>query len=214
MTKRKRSRRWLEEHFSDTYVKRAQQEGARSRAVYKLEEIDRRDRLLKPGMSVIDLGAAPGGWSEYAATRVGAHGRVVALDVLPMDALADVTFIQGDFREQEVFDQLMAVASERSVDLVLCDMAPNLSGVKATDQARAMYLVELALELAHRVLHDGGTLLVKMFQGEGSEEYLRALRESFSKILIRKPQASRSRSSEVYVLARNYIIKESGNTQG
>jgi len=207
VTQRKRNRRWLDEHFSDAFVKRAQKEGVRSRAVYKLEEIDRKDRLLKSGMTVIDLGASPGGWSEYAAQRVGDRGRVVAVDLLPMDSLAGVSFIQGDFREQEVLDELLAQVKERSVDLVLSDMAPNLSGVKAADQARAMYLVELALELAQRVLRQGGGLLVKMFQGEGSEDYLRALRESFGKVLIRKPQASRSCSSEVYVLARNYIIK-------
>ncbi len=208
MTQRKRNRRWLNEHFSDAYVKRAQKEGARSRAVYKLEEIDRKDRLFTPGMTVIDLGAAPGGWSEYAVERVGDRGRVIALDLLPMDSLAGVTFIQGDFREQEVLDELLTHVNAHSVDLVLSDMAPNLSGVKAMDQARAMYLVELALELAQQVLRQGGGLLVKMFQGEGSEDYLRTLREKFGKVLIRKPQASRSRSSEVYVLARNYIIKE------
>ncbi|GAB4358582.1 MAG: 23S rRNA (uridine(2552)-2'-O)-methyltransferase RlmE [Gammaproteobacteria bacterium] len=207
MTRRKGSHRWLDEHFSDPYVKRAQRDGNRSRAVYKLEEIDRRDRLFQPGMTIIDLGAAPGGWSEYAASRVGASGRVIALDLLPMEALNGVTLLQGDFREPEVLEQLLSLVGERSVDWVLSDMAPNLSGIKVTDQARAMHLVELALDLAQRVLRPGGGMLVKLFQGEGADQFLNSVRESFAKVLIRKPQASRSRSPEVYVLARNYIIK-------
>lgn len=208
MTQRRKSRRWLDEHFADRYVKRAQQEGARSRAVYKLEELDRRDRLLKPGMTVIDLGAAPGGWSEYAAQRVGEGGRVIALDVLPMEPIAGVTVLQGDFRDEPVLARLLETLGDRQADLVLSDMAPNLSGVKVADQARAMHLVELALDLARQVLRPGGDLVVKLFQGEGSEQYLRELRDVFSKVLIRKPDASRSRSAEVYVLARNYIIKK------
>ncbi len=207
MSQRKKNRRWLDEHFADSYVKRAQKEGARSRAVYKLEELDRRDQLIKPGMTVVDLGAAPGGWSEYAAQRVGESGRIVALDLLPMNPIAGVTVLQGDFRDDEVLARLHACLENRQVDLVLSDMAPNLSGVKVVDQARAMHLVELALELAREVLKPGGDLLVKLFQGEGSEQFLRELRGSFSKVLIRKPQASRSRSAEVYVLARNCIIK-------
>lgn len=208
MSRRKGSRRWLDEHFTDPYVKRAQQEGARSRAVYKLEELDARDHLLKPGMTVVDLGAAPGGWSEYAAQRVGENGCVVALDLLPMDPVAGVTVLQGDFRDDDVLESLLTCLGKRPVDLVLSDMAPNLSGVKVADQARAMHLVELALELARQVLRPGGDLLVKLFQGQGSEQFLRELRESFSKVLIRKPHASRSRSAEVYVLARSYIIRE------
>ena len=208
MTQRKKSRRWLDEHFSDTFVKRAQKEGARSRAIYKLEEIDTRNRLLKPGMTVVDLGAAPGGWSEYAARRVGESGKVIALDILPMNSIADVTVLQGDFRDDETLTLLLETLGNRPVDLVLSDMAPNLSGVKVTDQARAMHLIELALDLARQVLRPGGDLLVKLFQGEGSEQFLRDLRKNFAKVLIRKPQASRSRSAEVYVLARNYIIKK------
>jgi len=208
MTQRKKSRRWLDEHFSDRYVKRAQKEGARSRAVYKLEELDRRDHLIKPGMTLIDLGAAPGGWSEYAAQHVGDSGLVIALDILPMSPIAGVTAIQGDFRDDAVLEQLLGVINDRPVDLVLSDMAPNLSGVKVADQARAMHLVELALDLARQVLRPGGDLLVKLFQGEGSENFLKELRNSFAKVLIRKPDASRARSAEVYVLARNYIIKK------
>lgn len=208
MTQRKKSRRWLDEHFSDSFVKRAQQEGARSRAVYKLEEIDARDRVLKAGMTIIDLGAAPGGWSEYAVRQVGEGGRVIALDILPMHAINGVTVLEGDFRDDEVLARLLECLGDRPVDLVLSDMAPNLSGVKVADQARAMHLVELALELARQVLRPGGDLLVKLFQGEGSEQLLRDLRENFAKVLIRKPQASRARSAEVYVLARNYIIKK------
>lgn len=208
MTQRKKSRRWLDEHFSDRYVKRAQKEGARSRAVYKLEELDRRDHLIKPGMTLIDLGAAPGGWSEYAAQHVGDSGLVIALDILPINPIAGVTAIQGDFRDDAVLEQLLGVINDRPVDLVLSDMAPNLSGVKVADQARAMHLVELALDLARQVLRPGGDLLVKLFQGEGSENFLKELRNSFAKVLIRKPDASRARSAEVYVLARNYIIKK------
>lgn len=206
MTGRRHNRRWLEEHLTDAYVKRARQEGLRSRAVYKLREIDSKDRLLRPGMIVVDLGAAPGGWSEYAAQRVGGNGRVIALDLLPMDPIAGVTCLQGDFGEHETLERLVAVVGEAAVDLVLSDMAPNLSGVKVTDQARALQLAESALALVGRALAPGGDFLVKMFQGEGSDLYLRNLRKIFGKVLIRKPMASRSRSAEFYVLARNYIV--------
>ncbi len=206
MARSKSSSRWLQRHHADDYVRRAQQAGYRSRAVYKLLEIQERDRILRPGMTVVDLGAAPGGWSQVAAKIVGDRGRVVALDVLAMDALAGVEFVQGDFREQAVLDQLLNIVGDRGVDLVICDMAPNSSGMKAVDQPRAMYLAELALELAQRVLVPGGDLLVKVFQGVGIEEYRRALRASFDKILTRKPKASRPSSREGYLLARNYKL--------
>lgn len=206
MARSKSSNRWLQEHFNDAYVKRAQQEGYRSRAVFKLLEIQDRDSLLRPGMTVVDLGAAPGGWSEAAVRLVGDRGRVVALDILPMDAIAGVEFIQGDFREEEVLERLMECVGNRPVDLVMSDMAPNISGTKAVDQPRAMYLAELALDLARRVLAPGGDFLVKVFQGEDFDTYLREVRGSFGKVLIRKPKASRPRSREVYLLARNYLV--------
>ena len=200
----KTSGKWLKEHFDDPYVKRAQQEGWRSRAVYKLQEIDEKDRLLRRGMTVVDLGAAPGSWSEWVARKVQPGGRVIALDVLPMDALADVTFIQGDFREEAVLEQLLAAIGENPVDLVLSDMAPNLSGMKAVDQPRAMYLAELSLDLAERVLRPGGDVLFKAFTGEGLDEFKRQLRSRFGKLLVRKPAASRPRSPEIYLLARDF----------
>ncbi|MDD3447431.1 MAG: 23S rRNA (uridine(2552)-2'-O)-methyltransferase RlmE [Gammaproteobacteria bacterium] len=206
MARSKSSNRWLQEHFNDAYVKRAQQEGYRSRAVFKLLEIQERDKLLRPGMTVVDLGAAPGGWSEAAVRLVGDRGRVVALDILPMDAIAGVEFIQGDFREDEVLDRLIGCVGNRPVDLVMSDMAPNISGTKAVDQPRAMYLAELALDLARRVLAPGGDFLVKVFQGEDFDAYLREVRGSFGKVMIRKPKASRPRSREVYLLARNYLV--------
>ena len=200
----KTSGKWLKEHFDDPYVRRAQQEGWRSRAVYKLQEIDEKDRLLRRGMTVVDLGAAPGSWSEWVARKVQPGGRVIALDVLPMDALADVTFIQGDFRAEAVLEQLLAVIGENPVDLVLSDMAPNLSGMKAVDQPRAMYLAELSLDLAERVLRPGGDLLIKAFTGEGLDEFKRQLRSRFGKLQVRKPAASRPRSPEIYLLARDF----------
>lgn len=205
MAKRsKTSGKWLKEHFDDPYVKRAQQEGWRSRAVYKLMEIDERDRLLQRGMTVVDLGAAPGSWSEWVARKVQPGGRVIALDILPMDSLPDVTFIQGDFREQTVLDQLLATIGEQPVDLVISDMAPNISGMKAVDQPRAMYLAELALDLAEQVLRPGGDLLIKAFTGEGLDAFKRQLRARFGKLQVRKPRASRPRSPEIYLLARDF----------
>ncbi len=207
MAKRsKSSDRWLKEHFSDEYVRRAQKEGWRSRAVFKLEEIQGRDRLLKPGMTVVDLGAAPGGWSQFAARIVGAKGAVVALDILAMDALAGVEFIQGDFREDQVLASLRALLGERPVDLVMSDMAPNMSGMDAVDQPRSMYLAELALDFAAQVLRPGGDFLVKVFQGAGFDEFVRDARARFGKVTVRKPQASRARSREVYLLGRNYRV--------
>lgn len=207
MAKRsKSSKRWLKEHFEDEFVRRAQAAGYRSRAVFKLLEIDEKDRLLRPGMRVIDLGAAPGGWSQAVADRVGDRGRVIALDILPMDALAGVEFIQADFREEEGLQKILDTLGDMPVDLVLSDMAPNISGMKAVDQPRAMYLTELALDLARQVLKPGGDLLVKGFQGEGFDEFFGELKRSFAKVIVRKPKASRGRSREVYVLARNYHL--------
>jgi 23S rRNA (uridine2552-2'-O)-methyltransferase len=202
----KSSGRWLQEHFEDEYVKKAQKDGYRSRAVFKLLEIDEKDQLLKPGMTVVDLGAAPGGWSEVAAQRVGSKGRVIALDILPMDSLPGVTFIQGDFREEGPYQALLEALDDRPVDLVMSDMAPNISGMKAVDQPRAMYLAELALELARKVLKPGGDLLVKAFNGEGIDAYKQELRRDFNKLSVRKPRASRSRSAEIYLLARGYNV--------
>jgi 23S rRNA (uridine2552-2'-O)-methyltransferase len=206
MARSKTSSGWLKEHFNDQYVVRAQQEGYRSRAAYKLLEIDDKDKLLKPGMTVVDLGAAPGGWTQIAANRVGSKGLVVALDILEMDPIPEVTVLHGDFREDEVLQQLLAALDGKPVDLVMSDMAPNMSGVKSVDQPRAMYLVELTLELCRTVLKPGGNMLVKLFQGEGSEAFIKECRAAFGKVIIRKPAASRGRSREVYLLARNYIV--------
>ncbi len=204
MSKTKSSRRWLDRHLSDAYVKRAVQEGYRSRAAYKLLEIQERDRILKPGMSVVDLGAAPGGWSQVVRRLVGHQGQVLAMDILPMEPIPEVTFLLGDFREATVLDQLRAALAGASVDLVLSDMAPNLSGVVAVDQARALYLCELALDLARQVLKPGGTLAVKAFQGEGFDAFFRLMREAFAQAHIRKPEASRRESREVYLVAKGF----------
>ncbi|HXH03294.1 MAG TPA: 23S rRNA (uridine(2552)-2'-O)-methyltransferase RlmE [Candidatus Competibacteraceae bacterium] len=206
MARSKSSARWLKEHFEDEYVKRAQREGYRSRAVYKLKEIQEKDRLLRPGMTVVDLGAAPGGWAQYVAEVVGDKGWVVALDILPLEPLPGVEFIQGDFREQAVLDQLLAVLEGRPVDLVISDMAPNTSGIRAVDQPKGMYLVELALDFARQTLRPGGDFLAKVFQGEGFDALLRELRTSFATVAIRKPRASRARSPELYLLARNHRL--------
>lgn len=202
MPRSKSSHRWLKSHFDDEYVKRAQREGWRSRAVFKLDEIQQKDRLLKPGQVIIDLGAAPGGWSQYAAKVLKDKGRIIALDILPMDALAGVEFLQGDFREEEVLDSLMELLGDDRVNLVMSDMAPNISGMEAVDQPASMYLVELAVELAGKVLGKGGNLLFKAFQGEGFDTVIKELRQDYSKVVIRKPKASRPRSREVYVLAK------------
>ena len=205
MSRTKSSSRWLREHFDDEYVQRAQREGWRSRAVYKLEELDRKYRLIKPGMTIVDLGAAPGGWSQYAAKIVGRNGQIFALDILPMEPLPDVGFLQGDFREETVLEQFKAELSGpdgvRPIDLVMSDMAPNISGVGAVDQPRAMYLVELAVEFARAHLRPGGTFVCKVFQGEGFDSLVRQLRQEFTRVVVRKPKASRSRSSEVYLVA-------------
>jgi len=202
MARSKQSKGWLKEHFDDLYVQKAQKEGYRSRAVYKLLEIDEKDRLLKPGMTIVDLGSAPGGWSQIASLHLKGKGRVIATDILPMDALADVEFVQGDFREEEILNKLLQMLGDDKADLVMSDMAPNISGMKAVDQPRAMYLAELALEMAIQVLNEEGVFLVKVFQGEGFDEYLRELRSYFKRVTVRKPKASRPRSREVYLLAR------------
>ncbi len=197
----KSSARWLKEHFSDPYVKRAQAEGWRSRAVFKLEELLQRDAILKPGMVVVDLGAAPGGWSQMVRERLGDKGRVVALDILPMQGIAGVDFIEGDFREESVLEQLETLLGGAPVDLVLSDMAPNISGVTVADQARAMHLAELARDFAAVHLRRGGAFLIKLFQGRDYDAYLKSLREGYERVSIRKPKASRARSPEVYALA-------------
>jgi 23S rRNA (uridine2552-2'-O)-methyltransferase len=206
MKRSKSSRQWLDRHFSDDYVKQAQREGYRSRAVFKLMEIQDKDHLIRPGMRVVDLGASPGGWSQLAKRLVGANGRVYALDVLGMDPIAGVRFIQGDFREPEPLEALRnALAGER-VDLVISDMAPNVTGISSVDQPRAMYLCELALDFARQVLRPGGGLLVKVFQGQGFDQYLQELRRSFGRVVSRKPKASRPKSREIYLVAGNFKI--------
>ena len=204
MARSKTSQRWLKEHFDDIYVQKAQQEGYRSRAVYKLMEIQEKDRLIRPGMVVVELGAAPGGWSQYVAQCLGGRGRMIALDILPMDALADVTFIQGDFREQAVLDALYAELGDSAVNLVISDMAPNTSGVRSVDQAKSMYLVELALDFAQSRLATGGDFLTKIFHGPGFDTLLRSLKSQFLTVQTRKPEASRARSQETYLLARGF----------
>lgn len=198
--------RWTDEHEQDPYVQRARREGYRSRAAYKLLEIQRRDKLLRRGMTVVDLGAAPGGWSQVAAQGVGERGLVIALDLLPMDPLPGVMVLQGDFHEQAVLDELLGCLGGKPADLVMSDMAPNMSGMSVVDQPRAVALAELAADLAARVLAPGGDLLVKVFQGSGFDEVRRGLQAEFARVAARKPQASRPRSREVYMLARGYGV--------
>jgi 23S rRNA (uridine2552-2'-O)-methyltransferase len=204
MPRTKSSQRWLARNAKDKYVKRARQEGARSRAIYKLEEIDRRDRLLQPGMTVVDLGAAPGGWSQYVKSRVGDSGRVLALDILPMEPIVGVEFIEGDFTESPVLDLLVQRLQGKPVDLVISDMAPNMTGVASVDQARSMNLAELALEFSDKSLKPGGSLLIKTFQGAGFNEFYAQLRRRFEKLATRKPSASRAESKEIYLLGRGF----------
>ena len=215
MSRSKSSASWLREHFSDTYVKKAQAEGVRSRAVYKLEELIDRDRLLKPGMAVVDLGAAPGGWSQLVRQRLGDSGKVFALDILPMQGIAGVDFLQGDFREEGVVQALEARLEGQKLDLVLSDMAPNMSGVALADQIRAMALAELALDFSRQWLKPGGAFLIKLFQGAGFDDYLRDLRADFSRVTMRKPKASRARSREVYALAtgRKAVAAQTGGNR-
>ncbi|MBZ0090983.1 MAG: 23S rRNA (uridine(2552)-2'-O)-methyltransferase RlmE [Sulfuricellaceae bacterium] len=213
MKRSKTSKQWMREHVTDPFVKRAKQEGFRSRAAYKLDEIDERDHLFKPGMLVVDLGAAPGGWSQLAAQKLGGRGKVIALDVLEMVGLSGVIFIQGDFREDKVLAQLTDALEGRRVDLVISDMAPNITGISLSDQARSMHLVELALDFAVGHLKPGGDFLVKVFQGEGFDAFLKAMRQNFRQVLNRKPDASRGRSSEVYLLGKGLLGKPELNAE-
>ena len=203
MSRSKTSKAWIREHISDPYVQKARAEGYRSRAAYKLLELDRKDRLFAPGQLVVDLGAAPGSWSQVAAAKLGAKGMVVAVDLLPMEPLQGVRFLQGDFREQEVVDALLLALGGSKADLVISDLAPNISGIGVSDQARSMYLAELALEFAGQCLKPGGTFVVKVFQGAGFTEFLLAMRKNFAKVGSRKPDASRGRSSEMYLLGKS-----------
>ena len=204
--RRPSSQAWLKEHFTDPYVQRAKAEGFRSRAIYKLEEMDRKVKLLHPGQVVLDLGAAPGGWSQYARRKIGRHGRVVAMDILPMDAINGVEFVLGDFREDDVLEQLIGMVGERAVDVLLSDMSPNLSGIDAIDQPSSLYLVELALDMANLVLKKDGAVLIKTFQGYGFQEVVAAARRNFGLVKLLKPDASRSRSPELYLLASGFRI--------
>jgi len=204
MAKSKSSNRWLQEHFSDQYVKQSQSDGYRSRASYKLIELDQKDRLFRRGMTVVDLGAAPGGWSQVAAEKVGDGGSVIASDILSMDQLAGVTFVEGDFTEEAVYEALLSEVDGGTVHLVISDMAPNMSGVSAVDQPAAMYLVELALEFAQKTLAANGAFVCKVFHGEGFDAFLKQCRESFSAVAIRKPSASRARSRETYIVAKGF----------
>jgi 23S rRNA (uridine2552-2'-O)-methyltransferase len=194
----------LAEHANDEFVKRAHREGWRSRAVFKLAEIQESERLLRPSIRCVDLGAAPGGWSQYAARIVGGASRIVATDILPMDAIPGVDFVLGDFRDESVLSEVLALVGAAKIDLVLSDMAPNMAGIDAVDQPRSMYLAELALEFADRVLAPGGDLLVKLFQGAGFEEMLKAARSRYGRVVMKKPKASRTRSPEIYLLARQF----------
>ncbi len=203
---RRSSGSWRERQEKDPYVQRARKEGWRSRAVFKLEEIDRKERLLKPDMVCVDLGSAPGSWSQYVTETLKGRARIIAVDLLPMDALPEVEFIQGDFLEDAVFEQLLESIGPSGADLVLSDMAPNISGTKAVDQPRSMYLVELALDMARKVLKPGGSLVCKVFQGEGFDEFVKDARNSFKRVRVIKPKASRAGSREVYLVARNFSL--------
>ncbi|WP_416308254.1 23S rRNA (uridine(2552)-2'-O)-methyltransferase RlmE [Neptunicella sp. SCSIO 80796] len=204
MARSKTSKKWLDEHVNDPYVKKAQVDGFRSRASYKLIEINEKDKLFRSGNIVMDLGSAPGGWSQVVAPIVGDSGQVIASDILPMDSIIGVTFIQGDFTDEAVYDRILQVLGNNKVDVVISDMAPNLSGVNTTDQYTSMYLVELALDMARNVLKPGGSFCAKVFQGVGYEEYAKEVRSSFDKVLVRKPAASRPRSREVYIVGKGF----------
>ncbi len=201
-----KSSEWMRRHVSDVFVKQAQRKGYRSRAAFKLLEMQEKYKIIKPGMTIVDLGAAPGGWTQVAADIVGGNGRVIATDLLPMDSYANMEFFQGDFREQEVFDQIQQLLGDQKADLVISDMAPNISGVKAIDQPKAMYLAELALDLAAKMLKPEGDFLVKVFQGEGIDSYRNEAMTIFSQVMTRKPKASRAESREVYLLGRKRIV--------
>mgnify|MGYP003551353517 FL=1 len=204
MARSRSSHRWMQQHVSDPFVKQAQKDGYRSRASYKLIELNEKDRLIRPGMLVMDLGSAPGGWSQVAGRLVGEKGRVLATDILPMDPVRNVEFIQGDFTEESVFNQILAALQGEKPDLIISDISPNLSGIDSADQASSMYLVELALDMARKVLKPRGSFVAKVFQGSGSDAYLKELRSSFEQVAIRKPEASRPRSREIYVVAKGF----------
>ncbi len=204
MARSKSSNRWLDEHVNDPYVKKAQIDGYRARAAYKLLELNEKDRLIRPGMLVVDLGSAPGSWSQIAGRLVGVKGRVIASDILPMDSLEHVDFIQGDFTEEAVFNQILSHLGGAQADVVISDMAPNLSGVDAVDQASSIYLVELALDMACQVLKPKGNFVVKVFHGEGYDTYVKQVRNYFDKVVVRKPDASRPRSREVYLVGKSF----------
>ena len=205
MARSKSSTRWLQEHFDDEYVKRSQKEGYRSRAVYKLKELQDKDRLIQQGMTIVDLGAAPGGWSQLAVELAGKNGRVIASDILPIDPLPFVEFIQGDFTEERILNEILDLIGNDKANIVISDMAPNLSGNDAIDQPGSIYLCELALDISRQILVENGAMIVKLFQGAGSDEYLKEVRQNFKKVKIRKPKASRARSREVYVVAQCYF---------
>jgi 23S rRNA (uridine2552-2'-O)-methyltransferase len=211
MSRSKTSKAWIREHINDPYVQRAKAEGYRSRAAYKLLELDKKDRLFVPGQLVVDLGAAPGSWSQVAVAKLGTRGKVVAVDILPMEPLVGVHFVQGDFREPEVLAALLAELGGRKIGLVISDLAPNISGIGVSDQARSMYLCELALEFARQCLAPGGALVVKVFQGAGFTEFLAGMRKSFVKVGSRKPEASRGRSSEMYLLGKGFKALSGSN---
>jgi 23S rRNA (uridine2552-2'-O)-methyltransferase len=200
------SQRWLKEHFDDKFVKKAQKLGMRSRAGFKIEEIQQKDDLIKSAMTVVDLGAAPGGWSQYVAKVVGENGLVIACDILPMDSLAGVSFLQGDFREENVLNELLNKIGGKNVDIVMSDMAPNMSGNDAIDQAKSMYLVELSLDMCHQVLKKNGSFVVKVFMGEGFESFMKDIQNAFKTVKTRKPESSRARSREVYLVATGYKL--------
>jgi 23S rRNA (uridine2552-2'-O)-methyltransferase len=206
MKRSKSSRQWLDRHFKDQYVKQAQKAGYRSRAAFKLLELQEKDRFIKPGMRVVDLGAAPGGWSQIARDLVGEKGQVIALDILPMDPIAGVGIIEGDFREDEPLSELRDLLGREPVDLVISDMAPNVTGIVSVDQPRAMYLCELALDFARESLKPGGGFVIKVFQGAGFDEYIKSVRRSFGRVVSRKPASSRPKSREIYLVAGNFKI--------
>jgi 23S rRNA (uridine2552-2'-O)-methyltransferase len=204
MARSKSSHKWLQEHFQDEFVKKAHAQGYRSRAVFKLIEIQEKDRIIKPGMNVLDLGAAPGGWSQYVRKQIGKKNQIIALDILPIDPMDGVEFIQGDFTENKVLNALLNALDGNNIHLVLSDMAPNITGNKEIDQPRSVYLAELALDATRQVLVQGGDFLVKMFQGEGFDSFFQDIQQSFTKVVIRKPKASRARSNEMYILAKGF----------
>lgn len=208
----KSSRAWMREHLDDPFVKQAHKDGYRARAAYKLLEIQEKYKVIKSGMTVVDLGAAPGSWSQIASKLVGDKGLVIASDILPMDALPDVTFLQGDFREQAVFDELLEILDGRQVDVVISDMAPNTSGNRAVDQPRQIYLCELALDFADKVLHKNGQFIVKVFQGDGFDEFRKQMLEHFDVLKTAKPQASRARSKEVFLIGQGRSKRMTSNS--